>query len=447
MTLRRAHVLGAGISGVAAAEWLLQNGWMVIVSDDRLDARLELIAERLRGLGAEVILGGHQGALAKSAQLVVVSPGMPLTAPAIVERRRQGSEVIGEFELGWRQLKGTVASTTGANGKSTTVALLGKIFEKTGRPAFTAGNIGLPVISLAGKTTPESLISLEVSSYQLESVSEFHPHISSFLNLTPDHIERHSSLEGYGLAKSRIWMNQSSDDWLVFNADDPMVVRFTPTAKARKAAFSLQGPVTTGAWADGDLLRFHLPGIAEISLPRSISPLPGRHNTANILAAGTMALLAGVSPDHLQSGVESFGGLPHRLERVRELRGVAYVNDSKATNCDAARWALEAVDTPVIFLAGGKPKGGGFGSIREFVAGKVRRQIFFGQAANEMLSDLGDLAPATVVKDLAEAVGLAQADSRSGDTILLAPCCASFDQYQSFVHRGDHFRELVMALK
>jgi len=446
MTLRRAHVLGAGISGVAAAEWLLRNGWMVVVTDHQINAQIEAVADKLRAIGAEVILGGHEGALAMPAQLCIVSPGMSPNAPAVQERRRQGSEVIGELELGWRSAKGTIAAVTGANGKSTTTALIGSIFEQTGRPTFTVGNIGIPLISVAEETKSDALIALEVSSYQLETINSFHPKIGVFLNLTPDHIERHGSFEGYGLAKSRLWQNQTSEDHLIFNADDAVVVGLVGRANSKKTPFSTLGPVTQGAWIEDNNFMFRLPGL-EFSIPRSKSQLPGRHNISNVLAAGLAGLLAGVTPEQVEAGIEKFSGLPHRLEKVRELHGVAYINDSKATNCDAGKWALEATPAPVILLAGGKPKGGGFRSIRSEVEGRVKRLILFGQAAEEIKADLGDLAEVEMVKNIEEAIKAAHAAATRGDSVLLSPLCASFDQFRNFEERGDRFRCLVMNLK
>lgn len=446
MTTGCAHVLGAGVSGCAAAEWLLRHGWMVIVSDDAINPALEKVAERLRGIGAQVFLGGHKGALGRAAELVVVSPGIPPASPAILSRTQEGAEVLSELELGWRQSRGSFCAVTGANGKSTTTALLGEIFRATGRPSFTVGNIGTPLISVADQTTSDCLIALEVSSYQLETICDFKPLVAGLLNITPDHLERHGSLESYARAKARVWLNQTAEEWVVFNADDPVVVGLVASAKSHRIPFSTAGPLTWGAWREEGEFIIKLPDIPEFRLQKSLSRLPGRHNDANVLAAATMGLLAGATPLAVAEGVAFFTGLPHRLETVRVLDGVTYINDSKATNVDAGRGALEAVPAPVILLAGGRPKGGGFGVLRALVEERVKRLILFGEAASEIQRDLGAGTPVERVSDVKAAVIAARKSAAVGDTVLLSPLCASFDQFRNFEERGDRFRELVMGL-
>ncbi len=459
MTPRRAHVFGLGVTGRAVVDWLLKNGWMVIVSDDMVSESLEAMAAELKGSGAEVLLGGHRGALGRTVDLVVLSPGIPPATPAVQERIRQGAEVIGEIELGWRSSQGTFAAVTGANGKSTTTALLGEIFRLSRRKTFTVGNIGVPLIEIADATDNNSLISLEVSSYQLETIVNFRPYVAALLNITPDHLERHGSLEGYGRAKAKIWQNQTDSDWLVFNADDPMVVNLIQTAKSTKVPFSLAGPLTMGGWIEPvgrttvrptdtpSEFVFKLPNHDDFTIPRGLSSLPGRHNEANILAAVLMAKLCGISNEAVNQGVSSFKGLSHRLEMIREFEGVTYINDSKATNIDAGRWALEAVKAPVILLAGGRPKKGGFQGIRHSILKKVKIIVTFGEGASEIERDLGDLVETVHVADLAAALTVARRLAVAGDTILLSPLCASFDQFQSFEQRGDVFRQLVRDLK
>ncbi len=447
MNSRRAHVFGLGVTGHAVVDWLLRNGWMVIVSDDMVSERLEILAGELKGFGAEVLLGGHRGALHRPVDLVVLSPGISPATPAVQERIRQGAEVIGEIELGWRNSRGTFAAITGANGKSTTTALLGEIFQQSGRQSFTVGNIGKPLIEIAESTNDNSLISLEVSSYQLETIINFRPQVAALLNITPDHLERHGSFEGYSRAKSKIWQNQTESDWLVFNADDPTVVKLTQTARSGKAPFSLEGPLTFGGWIERDEFVFKLSGQEIFRLSHDLSSLPGRHNEANILAAVLMAKLCGVSNDAVAEGIKSFKGLAHRLEFIRELDGVTYINDSKATNIDAGRWALEATKAPVILLAGGRPKKGGFKEIRKSISGKVKIIVTFGEGASEIEHDLSDLVETKQAEDIASALAVARQNSNRGDTILLSPLCASFDQFKSFEHRGDVFRQLVWDLK
>ena len=447
MIPHRAHVFGLGVTGRATVDWLLRNGWMVIATDDNVSPALEITAQELKAFGAEILLGGHRGALEKHVDLVVLSPGIAPSTPAIQERIRQGSEVIGEVELGWRNSRGTFAAITGANGKSTTTALTGKIFELSGRKSFTVGNIGIPLIEIADSTDEDSLIALEISSYQLETIVGFRPKVAALLNITPDHLERHGDLEGYCRAKARVWKNQESEDFIVFNADDPLVVERLPEAKSQKVPFSLAGPLTFGGWLEKGQFTFRFPDGSSLLIARGEASLPGKHNEANILAAVLIAKLSGVENSAIVEGVRSFKGLSHRLEPVRELNGVKYVNDSKATNTDAGRWALMATEAPVILLAGGRPKKGGFKPIRDAIEGKVKLLIVFGEASDEILQDLGDLLPVVKRETMAEALELAKSEAYPGDTILLSPLCASFDQFRSFVHRGDVFKELVKNLK
>jgi len=420
---------------------------MVIVSDDSVSPSLEAVATELKGSGAEVLLGGHRGALDKTVDLVILSPGIPPATPAIQERIRQGAKVIGEIEFGWENSKGTFAAITGANGKSTTTALLGEIFSRSGRPAFTAGNIGKPLIEIADLTTDDTLIALEVSSYQLETIVNFKPSVSALLNITPDHLERHGSIEGYGRAKAKIWENQTKDDFLVFNADDPLVVKLVQSSEASKVPFSLAGPLTQGGWYERGEFVFRLPDHNQLKIPRDFSYLPGRHNEANILAAVLMAKVCGISDEVITEGVKGFMGLPHRLEPIRIFEGVQYINDSKATNVDAGKWALDATKPPVILLAGGRPKKGGFKEIRDTISGKVKLVVAFGEGANAIVDDLGDVVEIMRAENLPSALLIARQNATSGDTVLLSPLCASFDQFKNFEHRGDVFRQLVQSLK
>lgn len=446
MTTHRAHIFGAGLSGIASAEYLLRHGWMVIVTDDYISEALVKTEAKLRGMGAEVVLGGHQGVLGKDVQLVVVSPGVPANHPAIEARRRQGVEVIGELELGARYSRGRICAVTGSNGKSTTTALIGEIFRCTGGSHFTAGNIGTPLVTYADDTSDSSLIALEVSSYQLETTAGFKPEVGALLNITPDHLERHGGFEGYKQAKAHIWKNMTDREWMVMNADDPAVASLVPSCPAKKVYFSTNGPVTFGGFLDDDKFRFRLPTGVEVAIPRSLSHLPGRHNDANVLAAGCAALLMGIEPRIVEQGIREFAGLAHRLELVSVINGVSYVNDSKATNADAGRWALEATPAPIILIAGGRTKGAGYQAVRSLVADRVKKIFTIGEAAGEIEHELGSVVECLPAKTLDEAVRIAQSVAVAGDTVLLSPLCASFDQFKSFEHRGDVFRKLVKEL-
>lgn len=443
---RLAHVVGLGRSGVAAARLLLKNGWQVVASDD---ADSDVLRQRGRELGGGEIrlyLGGHNAALENPAELVVASPGVPWQAEVLEKRRAQGAEVIAELELGWRYTRGKIAAITGSNGKTTTTALLGEILAFSGHPAFTCGNIGLPLSAIADKTDDETLLSVEVSSFQLEGIIGFKPQVGILLNITPDHLDRHGSHRTYALTKARLWLNQTAEDFIVYFADDPIVSAVVMSAASRKFPFSLTEKLSYGAFADNGHLVVRTPEGVEFVLDRRLFQLPGRHNTANALAAMSAALLMGVEPEVVQTAVAGFGGVPHRLETVRELDGVLWINDSKATNVDAGRWALEAVPRPIVLIAGGRSKGGGFKALRQYAHGRVKMFILLGEAADEIQCDLGDLAPVELADNLSDAIVRAKAAAVDGDAVLLSPLCASFDMFRDFEDRGDQFRRLVLGL-
>ncbi len=396
--------------------------------------------------GAQIFLCGHDEALKVKVDLAVVSPGVPLDAPVVTELRRQGVPVIGEVELGWRHSRGRFAAVTGSNGKTTTTALLGEIFAGTGRPAFTCGNIGLPLSEVADRTTDDSLLSVEVSSFQLDTIVDFKPDVAVLLNISPDHLDRHGGLDEYARAKSRLWMNQSRDDWLIYFADDPVVVRLVESSGSGKFPFSLERRFSPGAYLDGEQLVVRLPDGEEYRLERNKLRPPGRHNAANALAAAGAALLLGVEPEVVTAGVEGFHGVPHRFETVRELEGVVWINDSKATNVDAGLRALEAVGRPVVLIAGGRAKGGGFSGLKTAPAGQVRRMILIGEAAAEIERDLDQFAPIELADTMADAVKRARLAAQPGDAVLLSPLCASFDMFRNFEERGNIFKQLVMEL-
>ena len=446
---RWAHIVGLGRSGLAAAQLLLRNGWSLVVSDDADTENLRQLGRELTArpeTSVNIQFGGHYEALAVPVDLVVASPGLPWNAKVLEERRAQGARVIAELELGWRYMRGRMAAITGSNGKTTTAALLGEILANSGRPAFTCGNIGLPLSAIADKTDDETLLSVEVSSFQLEGITEFRPEVAVLMNITPDHLDRHGGHRSYALTKARLWMNQKADDHLVYFADDPIVAALVTNAPSRKFPFSLKEQLAYGAFADNGHLIVRTSETAELLLERRLLQLPGRHNALNALAAMSAALLMGVEPELVRMGVAGFKGVPHRLETVRELNNVLWINDSKATNVDAGRWALEAVPRPLVLIAGGRGKGGGFKALRPYAGGRVKKFILIGEAAPEIKMDLGDLAPVAMAADLAEAVRLAQQAAAPGDAVLLSPLCASFDMFRDFEDRGDRFRRLVLEL-
>lgn len=439
------HVVGAGISGSAAALLEKSLGSEVFVSDDKDRTAVYEVALLLEKHGIRVFTGGHDEAVKINADRVVVSPGVPLKSPVIKQRRSQNIPVIGELELGYRHSKGRISAITATNGKTTTTAFQGEMFRRSGKPSFIAGNIGTPMSKIALETTEDALLSVEVSSFQLDTIVTFKPHVGILLNLTPDHIYHHGGYENYKRAKARLWMNQTSDDFLVYNADDQEVIELCESARSRKVPFSCDGPLEEGAYFDKGIMHFRLRGIVEeLQIERSQLSLPGLHNVYNTLAAVTGALLIGVPKEAVMQAVKGFKGLPHRLETVRELNGVLYINDSKCTSVDSGRCALEAQKRPVILIAGGRAKGGGFKSLRKLVEEKVRRLVLIGESAREIDADLGGSTPVSFAEDMEDAVGKASRIAADGDVVLLSPLTASFDMFKDYIHRGETFRRIVM---
>ncbi len=447
MSAGRAHVIGIGKSGQAAVRLLLRQGWKVIASDKTYEAAGSEVVSSLENDGAVVFVGGHEIALEAEVDLAVLSPGIPLTTEVVRQLQERKVHIISELELGWRFCKGRIAAITGSNGKTTTTALLGEILSHSGLlPSFTCGNIGLPLSEVADRASKDALLSVEASSFQLMTIERFKPKVAVLLNLSPDHLDWHGGFEEYAKAKARIWLNQTEDDWLVYFADDPTIAGLVENASSRLFPFSLKDRFDMGAFLSGDELIAILPDGVEFRLPRSELKLPGNHNVANALAALSAALLMGVNPEAVKEGITAFHGYPHRLETVRELNGVKWINDSKATNVDAGLVALEAIDRPVVLIAGGRAKGGGFRGLLKGPIERIKTAILIGEAAVDIQRDLGGEIMVMQAKDLKDAVEMANEMAISGDAVLLSPLCASFDMFSNYEERGDTFKRLVMEL-
>src|SRR5579863_6424445 len=442
---KRVLVVGLGRSGVASALFLKAHGARVTVSDTKSGDELRNEIPTLLDHGITVETGGHGERTFRGQDLIVVSPGVPVDAAALVQARALGEEVIGEIELASQFLPGPMVAITGSNGKTTTTTLAGEILTAGGFPTLVGGNIGTPAISLAERATPETAIVLEVSSFQLETIQTFHPRVAVVLNVTPDHLDRHKTIEIYADAKARIFENQSGEDFAVLNADDPICVTMAERTRARVFWFSRQKEVKQGAWVrDGNILFRDAERQTEVIQVSEI-PLKGAHNLENVLAATCAAVLMGCAPEKIRQAVRDFKAVEHRLEFVATIRGVDYYNDSKATNVDATIKALESFPANIHLILGGKDKGSDYSMLNDLLRQRVKRVYTIGAAAAKIESQIKGVE-VVHADTLENALRRASAVAVAGDVVLLAPACASFDQFKSYEHRGRAFKEIVGAL-
>jgi UDP-N-acetylmuramoylalanine--D-glutamate ligase len=435
---KRVMVIGLGVSGIAAARFLAARGATLVMADNRPDiARDPLPPGDLR-------LGPEDRAWIRGIDLVIVSPGVPPTSALLQAARDARIPLIGELELGYRFLRAPVVAVTGTNGKSTVTVLLGEIFKAAGMRTFAGGNLGTPLVEAAKLDLDLAVV--EVSSYQLETIEQFKPKVAVHLNLTEDHLDRYRGLVEYGRAKARIFENQDDNDWAILNRGDPEVWKLAATVNSRIFSFGMDRPPTASAvWPEAGGLVF-TDGRRSGRIVMKDFRLPGAHNLANAMAAAAAALTLDVSPNSIQRTFASFRGLPHRLEFVCDRAGVTWLDDSKGTNVGAVAEALAAVPAPVVLIAGGVDKGGGYAPLRAPLERKVKLLILIGAAREQMRAALAGATTIECVATLGEAVRIAAANSRRGDTVLLSPACSSFDQFSNYAERGRIFQELVRAL-
>jgi UDP-N-acetylmuramoylalanine--D-glutamate ligase len=448
---KTALVIGAGKSGLAAARFLLDRGARVILTDvrssDRLEAAIAPLLETAPHSGELVLqLGGHQNDSFKTSDFLVVSPGVPLALPEFEICRKAGIPILAEIEFAYRHLNGKIIGITGSNGKTTTTMLVSELLAGAGFKTHAAGNIGAPLIGFAADSTSEDIYSVELSSFQLEGIHEFRPFIGSILNITPDHLDRYPGFEQYVEAKQRIFMNQKKSDYAVLNADDDLTASIADAVPSTPIMFSRHKIPERGAFVRNDRVVYR-DQANEIDLfPVSAIGLKGAHNLENVLAACTMAILAGAPPHSLEKSVHEFKGVEHRIEWVSEIRGVQYYNDSKATNVDAAIKSLEAFPGNILLIAGGRDKGSDFTVLKKLAQERVKHLVLIGEAAGKIREALSDAVETSSVQTMAEAVLLCSRIAQPGDTVLLAPACASFDMFENYEQRGRVFKEAVRAL-
>ncbi len=441
---KKVLVVGLGKSGLAAALFLRRRGAQVTVSDVRSAEALAKDIPALLEEGINVEAGGHGLLTFRRQDLIVVSPGVPLDTPELVQVRKFGLPILGELELAARFLKGRTLAITGSNGKTTTTTLVGEILKDAGLQTLVGGNIGVPVIALIDESTPETWSVLEVSSFQLESAEEFHPAIAVILNITPDHLDRHGTFENYALAKERIFARQTAEDFLILNADNARTAAAAPRAKSQVYWFSNEHAVERGAWVENGQVVFRAANSAtETILPLVAIPLKGAHNVENVLAAVCAARLAGAKPESIRKTIEDFRAVEHRLEYVATIHGVEFYNDSKATNVDATIKAVTAFPGGIHLILGGKDKNSDYTELTPYIRERVKAVYTIGSAAQKIEAQLRGVVPVHSSGTLAKAVQDAAGAAQPGEIVLLAPACSSFDQFENYEHRGRVFKELV----
>ena len=442
-------VIGLARSGLAAVDFLLRHGARVRANDRRPVAELHPRVLELAELGAELVTGSHPAGLVRDIDLVVLSPGVPTDLDPLQEAREQGIPVWGELELAIREIEGPVVAVTGTKGKSTTATLIAEILRRDGRPVVLGGNIGQPLISLVEKVKKDSFVVVEVSSFQLETAESLRPRVAVLLNVTPDHLDRHPSFEAYREAKERIFTNQEQGDWAVIYGGNPLTMAMGSRSRSQKIYYSLDcmgEEVPHMCVKEGWIVR-HEDAFTSEWIPLESIPIPGEHNVENVMAAAAAAATLGVQAEAMRDAVANFPGIPHALERVAEIAGVSFYDDSKATNVAAAQAAIASFDEGVILVLGGRSKGADFETLLDSVKGKVKLVLALGEAKEQIAEMLGSEVAVVLCTGLREVVERAFEHSEPGDTVLLSPACASFDMFADYAERGRLFREEVERLK
>ncbi len=433
-------IVGLGKSGIAAAKFLHALGTKIAITDTKDENSLSEALKELEGIDFVGYFGSHEREIFLSRPLIVTSPGVDSELPFLKEAKEKGIRVIGEMELASSFCREQVIAITGTNGKTTTTSLLGEIFQRAFGNVFVGGNIGNPFINYVSSGQKAAFVVLEVSSFQLETVESFHPNTAALLNITEDHLDRYRSYEEYIAAKYRIFENQTPDDYAVLRKG----LDIRGKTDAKKLVFAVDEDLREGAFIRDGIMHIGTGG-EEFLYRRLLSPLVGIHNTENLLATLLIAHIHRVPKEIVEETLRTFRGLPHRVEPVRRLDGVTFYNDSKATNVDAAKRALESMEGRIILIAGGKDKGGSYESIIGLM-NRMRAMVLIGEAKERIASDLGAYTDTYMEDDLAAAVKRARAIATDGDSVLFSPMCSSFDMFEDYKERGNLFKELVESL-
>ena len=447
---KKVLVCGMARSGVSAAQCLYELGARVTISDSKAEEKLAEALQPLEGMDIRRCLGDQaQPADLASYDLAVTSPGIPMQAPILRAVQAAGVPLIGELELGAQVSRAPLYAVTGTNGKTTTTTLIGEIFRNLGKTTYVVGNIGYPFTACALRCGEEDVAVAEVSSFQLETITTFHPHIAVMCNITEDHLNRHGTMEEYIRVKERIFENMGQGDYAVLNLDDPIVRGMAERIPCTPAFFSRRQEVETGAYLEGEEVVFSLNGHKKRVLRADEIRIPGEHNLENALAATALTMLAGVPAPVVRHTLKTFPGVEHRIETVRTVEGVTYINDSKGTNVDASIRAVRAMKVPTVLLAGGYDKHTDFLPLaREILASKIHTVVVLGDTAEQIERALRAVGFESILhaKTFEEAVLLARSCAREGENVLLSPACASFDMFQDYEERGRVFKEIVSRL-
>lgn len=446
---KKVLVVGAAVTGVPVVKQLSHMGADIVLNDFKKVQELKEVISEIEELPIRLVAGGHPAMLSEDCDFVVVSPGIPLDIPLIQNAKALGKEVISEIELAFRLTNTPIAAITGTNGKTTTTSLLGEIMRASGKKTFVAGNIGNTMILDVDKAEPTDIFALEVSSFQLESTVYFKPSISAILNITPDHLNRHKTIENYIDAKCKVFINQNDKDFTILNLDDPETSKLISIPKSKVLLFSRKQKVPKGAFLENDNIVIRVDNNKETIIHKDEIYIPGNHNLENALAAALMAYCAGVPASVIADTLKSFKGVEHRIEYVEEIDGVIYYNDSKGTNADASIKAVEAMKRPTLIIAGGYDKGSEYDDFIEAFGNVVKHLVLIGSTADkmELTAHKHGFKNTHKAKDLKEAVMECHTLANPGDCVLLSPACASWDMFINYEERGRLFKEYVREIQ
>lgn len=442
-------VIGAAITGIPVIKELYRMGYKVILNDIKSKEELNDCIKELDKMDLDIVCGSHPILLAKKCDFIVISPGVPMDLPLISEALKLGKEVISEIELAYRNTDTPIVAITGTNGKTTTTSLLGEIVKESKRNTFVSGNIGFPMIASINEAKPKDLFVLEVSSYQLESINKFKPFISAILNITPEHLNRHKTMENYIDSKSKIFQNQTKEDYTILNKDDSIVYSLKSKPKSKVLLFSRKEILAEGAFIEDDSIKVVINDKKNTIIHIEDLNILGEHNLENALAAALLAYCLNIEPSIIKKVLKEFKGIEHRIEYVCEIDGVAYYNDSKGTNPVSSIKAIETINRPIVLIAGGMDENIDFSIFVKSLKDRTKAMILIGETANIIKKEALSHGFENIYKEksLEEAVYRAKELSARGDAVLLSPACASWDMFKNFEERGFIFKNTVMGLR